>query len=240
LFAGTQGGGLWEIEVGAGRERLARVWTQDDGLPDPFVRALARDNDGALWIGTPRGLAVLRDGRITPGPVPLDRADVYAITVDAAGGILVAAADGVFGLDGLDGLRVRSFGGMPARPGLAFLSSPLSIGRRTWIGTSGGLGLLRGDRIERVAVAGGLGNETINCLAADGVGSLFPRYPRTALVRIDRRCRRGRSGADRSPSAAARRVDRREPGRSAGGTAFARSVAPPSPGGRLARSVVDR
>ncbi|HXU30646.1 MAG TPA: two-component regulator propeller domain-containing protein, partial [Thermoanaerobaculia bacterium] len=195
LFAGTQGGGLWEIEVGAGRERLARVWTQDDGLPDPFVRALARDNDGALWIGTPRGLAVLRDGRITPGPVPLDRADVYAITVDAAGGILVAAADGVFGLDGLDGLRVRSFGGMPARPGLAFLSSPLSIGRRTWIGTSGGLGLLRGDRIERVAVAGGLGNETINCLAADGVGRLFASTNRG--VEVLRLAGNGLAAADR-------------------------------------------
>lgn len=171
LLVGTQGGGLWEIDIGeVGKRSLVRVWTEQDGLPDPQVRALARDGDGALWIGTPRGLAVLRGGRIEPAPAPLDRVDVYALSLDAAGGLRVAAADGVFSLEGS---RVRSFGGMPARPGLAILSVPPALGRSVWIGTSGGLGLLRGGRIERVAVAGGLGNETINCLAADAQGRLF-------------------------------------------------------------------
>jgi len=192
LFTGTQGGGLWEIDVGAGLERLSRTWTERDGLPDPFVRALARNGDGALWIGTPRGLAVLRGGRIEPGPAPLDRADVYALSLDGTGGIQVAAADGVFSLEGS---RVRRFGGMPARPGLAFLPVPPVLSRSVWIGTSGGLGLLRGGRIERVAVAGGLGNETINCLTADAQGRLFASTNRgvevlrpsgTGLVAVDR------------------------------------------------------
>jgi signal transduction histidine kinase/ligand-binding sensor domain-containing protein len=196
LFAGTQGDGLWEIDIGEGREHLLRVWTDRDGLPDRFVRALAQDVDGALWIGTPRGLAVLRGGRIEPGPAPLDRADVYALSLDAAGGLRVAAADGVFGLEGG---RVRSFGGMPARPGLAFLAGPLPLGRSVWVGTSGGLGLLRGGRIERVAVAGGLGNETINCLAADPEGRLFASTNRG--VEVLRPSGSGLSAADRLTSA---------------------------------------
>ncbi len=193
LLMGTQGSGLWELDVGeVGKRSPVRTWTERGGLPDLQVRALARDGDGALWIGTPRGLAVLRGGRIEPGPVPLDRADVYALSLGAGGGILVAAADGVFRLEGR---RVRSFGGMPARPGLAFLPVGPALGRSVWIGTSGGLGLLRGGRIERVAVAGGLGNETINCLAADGEGRLFASTNRgvevlrpsgTGLVAADR------------------------------------------------------
>lgn len=192
LFAGTQGGGLWEIDVGeAGKRPPTRVWTEYHGLPDSFVRALARDVN-ALWIGTPRGLAVLRGGRIEPAPAPLDRADVYALSVDAAGGLRVATADGVFGLEGA---RARSFGGMPARPGLALLPANLPAGPSVWIGTSGGLGRLRGSRIERVAIAGGLGNETINCLAADGAGRLFASTNRG--VEVLRPAGDGLAAADR-------------------------------------------
>lgn len=192
LFAGTQGGGLWEIEIGEGRERVLRMWTERDGLPDSFVRTLTRDADGAIWIGTPRGLAVLRDGGLEPGPTPLDRADVYALSWDAASRLRVATADGVFGLEGD---RVRSLGGMPARPGLAFLS----FGRTVWIGTSGGIGRIGGDRIERINVAGGLGNETINCLAADREGRLFASTNRG--VEVLRPAGDGLAAADRLSSA---------------------------------------
>jgi len=36
---------------------IHRVWTQEDGLPQDTVRAIAQTPDGYLWIGTEEGLA---------------------------------------------------------------------------------------------------------------------------------------------------------------------------------------
>ena len=48
-----------------------RRYTERDGLPDAFLRAVLTDHDGAVWAGTNRGLARLEGGRfVTPPPGP--------------------------------------------------------------------------------------------------------------------------------------------------------------------------
>lgn len=60
LWVGSSGG-LHRWEGG-----VTRSWTTKDGLLTQNVRALLRDGDGTLWLGTlGGGLARLRDGRIT-------------------------------------------------------------------------------------------------------------------------------------------------------------------------------
>jgi ligand-binding sensor domain-containing protein len=115
LYAGTDKG------VGI---RADGAWTTIDEteLGNADVRALARAEDGTLWIGTADGLfRRALDGTITPfgltDGLPLNRINTLAVSGDRvfAGtdvGLAVAGPDGVFeGLgfaDGLPGYRIMS------------------------------------------------------------------------------------------------------------------------------------
>lgn len=61
LWIGTFLGGLTRYSKGQFQSLMVR-----DGLPDNYVTSLAQDGFGNLWIGTPRGLAVLRSGKPAP------------------------------------------------------------------------------------------------------------------------------------------------------------------------------
>jgi len=60
---------LWIASLGSGLIRYnagqSRSYTTQDGLPSNYLRALAQDSRGNLWIGTDKGLAILKDGRIS-------------------------------------------------------------------------------------------------------------------------------------------------------------------------------
>ena len=60
LWIGTYGGGLSRYQAGK-----FRAFTVDDGLPGNFVFTLAQGPAGELWIGTDKGPAILRNGKIT-------------------------------------------------------------------------------------------------------------------------------------------------------------------------------
>ena len=59
--------GLWYAPFNRGVTWLAAgratTWTTREGLPADQVSQMLQDRDGVLWIGTPRGLARLRNGR---------------------------------------------------------------------------------------------------------------------------------------------------------------------------------
>ena len=55
LFVGTEGNGLWEFSLSGGKPRHYDL---------NLVRALCKDEDGTLWIGTKNGLVLLRDGQM--------------------------------------------------------------------------------------------------------------------------------------------------------------------------------
>jgi signal transduction histidine kinase len=59
IWLGTQNG----LVLWAGTN--SQMFSQNEGLPAPEVRAIADDAAGNLWIGTSGGLASLRNGRIT-------------------------------------------------------------------------------------------------------------------------------------------------------------------------------
>jgi signal transduction histidine kinase/sugar lactone lactonase YvrE len=65
------------------------------GLPSDRVRAIAQDNDGAMWFGTDGGLAKY-DGRRTQAIVGggLTRGRVLALKFDAEGGLWIGTEDG--------------------------------------------------------------------------------------------------------------------------------------------------
>jgi signal transduction histidine kinase/ligand-binding sensor domain-containing protein len=61
LWAGTYGGGLWQLK---NLESLPRLYTTTDGLGSNQIRSLYQDKDGTLWIGTfGGGLVSYQSGR---------------------------------------------------------------------------------------------------------------------------------------------------------------------------------
>ena len=85
---------------------IHRVWTQEDGLPQDTVRAIAQTPDGYLWIGTEEGLASFDGYDFTTfnrrgGILPNDSVAALAVARDGtlwAGtpGGLVSFKDGVW------------------------------------------------------------------------------------------------------------------------------------------------
>ncbi|MGO9240222.1 MAG: two-component regulator propeller domain-containing protein [Bryobacteraceae bacterium] len=85
---------------------IHRVWTQEDGLPQDTVRAIAQTSDGYLWIGTEEGLASFDGYDFRPfnrrnGTLPNDSLTALAVGRDGtlwAGtpGGLVSYKDGVW------------------------------------------------------------------------------------------------------------------------------------------------
>ncbi len=83
-------------------------------LPHPSVRVLAEDQEGALWIGTEGGLAVLRDGELTIEPHPaVSDAVIQALYPDADGLLWIGTrGDGLLRLQAGELARFTSADGL--------------------------------------------------------------------------------------------------------------------------------
>ncbi|MFO1476400.1 MAG: two-component regulator propeller domain-containing protein [Verrucomicrobiota bacterium] len=89
VWAGTSGGGLHRYYNG----QLTN-FRKADGLADDFVRSIAEDSEGSLWVGTRNGLSQLSDVKIpTIGKSEGLSADVVVSTAPARQGGLWIATD---------------------------------------------------------------------------------------------------------------------------------------------------
>jgi hypothetical protein len=61
-------GAIWAVTWGEGVHRIQgteiTTYTEEDGLPDDWVRSVSAASDGGVWIGTGEGIARIRDGRV--------------------------------------------------------------------------------------------------------------------------------------------------------------------------------
>lgn len=87
---------------GAGRAQDARLQlsllTAKDGLASDSITALCEDHSGALWVGTTRGINIIRNGRIERMSIPGAPAllAVRAIVQDPDGAVWIGSDDGLF------------------------------------------------------------------------------------------------------------------------------------------------
>jgi len=83
LWLGTSESGVFEVDG----VRILRRFQQPDGLPDDAVLAMHMDADGTLWIGTHKGLARLRNGRLAVFPAGSGPGDdpVFQVLDDGRG-----------------------------------------------------------------------------------------------------------------------------------------------------------
>ena len=163
-----------------------RIVGSAQGLPSTDIKALARDAEGYVWIGTADGLARydgigMRVWRHDPAnPQGLPGNNVQALMVDAADRIWIAVEGaGISVLDarrqGFTHYRKASHAEIGSDDTWAFARQ----GAVVWFGTyEGGLHRMDGDaRIQRFhhdpAAADGLPSDTILALAADAQGALW-------------------------------------------------------------------
>jgi signal transduction histidine kinase/ligand-binding sensor domain-containing protein len=90
-IAGSQG----VIEISPSGKR--RRYTERDGLPDDFVRALCEDRDGNLWAATNSGIARLEGSAFSApgGTGARDRDLVRSLFEDREGDLWIGAANGL-------------------------------------------------------------------------------------------------------------------------------------------------
>jgi len=93
-------GNLWIAGNHGLIERMAgggiRRYTQQDGLPDPTVRAVWQDRDGNIWVGTSNGLARLdRTGFTTSQGAGRAREQVRCLFEDREGNLWIGSNSGL-------------------------------------------------------------------------------------------------------------------------------------------------
>lgn len=150
---------------------LAETWSTAEGLAANTIQAFASEDDGTVWVGTPRGLCVLHryaERFECPGLDGLRRANVHALVHDGRS-LWVGAAEGLFRtrLEGDAIATERVLGDVDVR------ALAVDAQGRVLVGGLHGLLSLDADGSRRAfAPAGGWQERSVQSLAPDGAGVL--------------------------------------------------------------------
>jgi PAS domain S-box-containing protein len=173
MLIGTRGGGL----VHHDGVRVRRVYGIADGLPGDIVAAMAPDGTGGMWLGTNRGLARWRAGKVTrvSGHPALEDRFILALARDARGRLWAGFRQG--GLVVYDGTSTVTIGrkqGLTDQTIWAIAQGPDDA---MWAGTNGdGVYRVQSDSlasIRRMTTADGLIDNSIWQVQADGRGVMW-------------------------------------------------------------------
>jgi ligand-binding sensor domain-containing protein len=158
LWIATEDAGLIRWQDG-----IATTFGHNEGLPSNNVRCLLLDRRGDLWIGTDRGLACLRNGKVVAGVKDFPKKAVHALSEAPEGKVWIATAGPeVCTWDGTN-FKSENFSSLPPQATIHAIQSGLE--GTIWLGSSAGL-LRRSGLQERLfTVADGLGSDEIFCLA---------------------------------------------------------------------------
>ena len=161
--------GLIERSPGGGIQR----YTERDGLPNAFVRALWEDRDGNVWVGTNAGLARLEGGRLaaSSGEGGFPRELVRCIFEDSEGDLWVGANSGLNRLrDDVFTVYGKSEGLPNDEPNTVFQDR----GGRVWVGFhEGGLLLFSGERPRLYTTSDGLPDDDVVSIRESRTGDLL-------------------------------------------------------------------
>lgn len=180
LLAEDAKGAIWAGVDNAGIARIgrdptddSRLFTTDDGLPANNVNAVRILQNGALWVGTPRGLAVFRDGKFVPNPtgIWLDTASIAAIVEDREKRLWIATnGQGVAVREGQTWRRVGRSEGLASA---ALTRMMVDRNGGVWIGSLEGIYRLSGNRIERFGTPDGFTNNNVRDIFEDAEGGVW-------------------------------------------------------------------
>jgi ligand-binding sensor domain-containing protein/signal transduction histidine kinase len=137
----TRDGCVW---AGSGtlsclRESQFTSFTDKDGLPHSYTTTFLEDEQGQVWIGTPRGLGRWRDGAIVPLPADhgLPTGFVGGLALDRQGKLWVGTDAGVFRSRAALAAAEPRFERVPNQPARTVQARAMYVDREgaVWIGS---------------------------------------------------------------------------------------------------------
>jgi signal transduction histidine kinase/CheY-like chemotaxis protein len=142
---GTYDGGLYRMQPGGAMSTYRHVTDTSDGLPSNTILSLATVADGALWIGTDKGLAVFEGGTIQPVRLPGAKTLPMVFSLSSlSDGLWVGTSEGVWRRDAAGRWSQPPWTSMFMRPNAAMQIVREQDGSY-WIGSQRGLWRQRGD-----------------------------------------------------------------------------------------------
>lgn len=151
-----------------------RFLDADNELPNSFIRAIAKDSSGIIWIGTHTGGVVSYDGMffvqysLNSG---MSGDKVLALIIDRKNNIWIGTQDG--GVNCFDGKKITRYTkkqGLPSNNIRAILEDSND---NIWFATTDGVSSFDGETITTFTTDQGLGNNYVTSLCEDANGNIW-------------------------------------------------------------------
>ncbi|HEY3400595.1 MAG TPA: two-component regulator propeller domain-containing protein [Geothrix sp.] len=160
--------GLYQVDEG---RNITGHWTRREGLPATETWGMLPDGSGGVWVGTDRGLARWKDGRVSPaGPPEMSKVAVLTLVRDGTS-ILAGTDQGLFELSAQG--RLRHHHRLPAEAGGDTISNILRHEGRLLLASSYGLWELAGGKLQRAFTDAPFATSTVTAMSADARGRLW-------------------------------------------------------------------
>jgi signal transduction histidine kinase len=160
--------GLYQVDEGRG---ITGHWGKAQGLPSNELWCTVPDDQGGAWIGTDRGLARWRQGRVAPaGPRDLARTAVITLVRDQ-GRLLAGTERGLWVMDSAG--RTLFHTTLPPEMGTGEVDDVLRYQGQLLLATPVGLWRLEGHRMVQAYPDAPFATTTVTCMTADAYGNLW-------------------------------------------------------------------
>ena len=151
-----------------------RFLDSDQDLPNSFIRAIARDNQGIMWFGTHTGGLVSYDGqyfnqyKMSNG---LSSDMIISLLIDKNDNLWVGTQDGgVVYFNGKEIVRYTKKQGLPSNRIQAIIEDSKG---NIWFATAKGVSSFNGETISTYTTKQGLCNNAISSLCEDDYGNIW-------------------------------------------------------------------
>ena len=151
-----------------------RLLDEDQGLPDSFIRAIAKDDKGIIWLGTHTGGLISYDGNVFGQYTKnngLSSNMVISLLIDSKNNIWIGTEDNGINLyNGRDIIRFNKKQGLPSNTIQAILEDKKG---NIWFATTEGLSMFDGESFYTYTVKQGLNSDIVTSLCEDDNGNIW-------------------------------------------------------------------
>jgi len=149
------------------------ILDSEQGLPNPFVRAIGSDTNGVMWFGMHNGGLISYDGYYFDEyemRIEDSRELTYSMLIDSKGNIWTGTNNGAICFDGEKITRYNMKQGLPSNYVVAFIEDS---NNDIWLATLNGVSRFDGETITTYSTSSGLAAEYVFSLFEDYDGNIW-------------------------------------------------------------------
>jgi signal transduction histidine kinase/ligand-binding sensor domain-containing protein len=170
MWVATSFAGLIRVPGDSPTASTVQHFMTGEGLAHNVLRALLRDRDGNIWIGTLAGLSRVSKSVFSLAPGPVGPGSVNSLSVGRNGTVWVATTHGLIRYAGGTRTVFDTRDGLPSSYVIVAEEDANGV---LWIGTARGLARYAGGRFEPVRLPDGSGGGFVRTLTFDGYGAMW-------------------------------------------------------------------